>query len=89
MLLLTSAAYASCIAATAAELRTRADVIFDGRALDGPTATGVQRFRVIRYVKGHGPGIVRVSTGNVRRADGTGDVTVVSIVVRRGERWRI
>jgi hypothetical protein len=30
-----------------------------------------------------------VNTGNVRRSDGSGSVTSVSIVVRRGERWRI
>ena len=85
-----SAAFASCIYATAAEHRARADVIFDGVALEGPTATGVQRFRVTRYLKGRGPTIVRVNTGNVRRSDGTtGSVTSVSIVVKRGERWRI
>lgn len=84
-----AAAYASCVPMTAAQQRARADVIFDGAALSGPTSTGIQRFRVARYVKGRGPGIVRVDTGNVRRADGTGSVTSVSIVVRLGERWRI
>jgi hypothetical protein len=84
-----SVAFASCIYATAAEHRARADVIFDGVALEGPTATGVQRFRVTRYLKGRGPTIVRVNTGNVKRSDGTGSVTSVSIVVKRGERWRI
>lgn len=82
-------AAASCIRTTPAEQRARADVIFDGVALDRPTATGVQRFRVTRYFKGRGPGVVRVNTGNVRRADGTGLTTSVSLVVRRGERWRI
>lgn len=75
--------------ASPAELKARADVIFDGRALEGPTATGVQRFRVGRYLKGSGPAIVRVQTGNVRRADGSGSTTSISILVRRGERWRI
>ncbi len=64
-------------------------MIFDGVALEGPTATGIQRFRVIRYLKGRGPQVVRVNTGNIRRADGTGTVTSVSIIVKRGERWRI
>ena len=32
----------------------------------------VQRFRVSRYLKGRGPLVVRVMTGNVRRTDGTG-----------------
>jgi hypothetical protein len=74
---------------TPAQQRARADVVFEGVALENATATGVQRFRVSRYLKGRGPRIVRVSTGNIRRADGTGSVTSVSIVVRRGERWRI
>lgn len=82
-------AYASCVPTTAAQQRARADVIFDGVALSGPTSTGIQRFRVTRYLKGRGPDVVRVNTGNVRRADGTGTVTSVSLVVRRGERWRI
>jgi hypothetical protein len=86
---LASTAYASCIALTPAQQRVRADVIFDGVALENATATGIQRFRVSRYLKGSGPRIVRVSTGNIRRADGSGSITSVSIVVRRGERWRI
>ena len=88
-LLLAATARASCVPVTAAEQRARADVIFDGLALEGPTATGIQRFRVIRYLKGRGPGIVRVNTGTIRRADGSGSTTSVSLVVKRGERWRI
>jgi hypothetical protein len=84
-----AAASASCIPMSPAEKRARAQVVFDGVALEGPTATGIQRFRVARYLKGRGPQVVRVDTGNVRRADGTGTVTSVSIVVARGERWRI
>src|SRR5918992_6332889 len=80
---------ASCIRMTSAEQRARADVIFDGVALEGATATGVQRFRVIRYLKGRRPTVVRVNTGNVRRADGSGSVTSVSVVALRGQRWRI
>jgi hypothetical protein len=86
---LASAAHASCIRSTPAQQRARADVIFNGIALENPTPTGIQRFRVSRYLKGRGPLIVRVSTGNMRRADGTGSVTSVSIVVHRGERWQI
>lgn len=84
-----SAARASCIQTTPAQQRAAADVIFDGVALEGPTATGVQRFRVLRYRKGHGPTVVRVQTGTIRRADGTGSTTSVALFVRRGERWRI
>lgn len=86
---LASAASASCIRSTPAQQRARADVIFTGVALENPTPTGVQRLRVSRYLKGRGPRIVRVSTGNIQQADGTGSVMSVSIVVRRGERWRI
>ena len=68
---LASAASASCIRTTVAEQRARADVIFDGRALDGPTATGIQRFRVSGYIKGRGPAIVRVQTGTTRSPDVT------------------
>jgi hypothetical protein len=84
--ILAAAAGASCVAMSPAEQRARADIIFDGVALEGPTATGVQRFRVIRYRKGRGPQIVRVQTGNVRRPDGTGSVTSVSVIAARGER---
>jgi hypothetical protein len=82
-------AEASCIAMSPAEQRARADVIFDGVALEGPTAIGVQRFRVVRYLKGRGPAVVRVNTGHIRRADGSGSVSSVSIVASRGQRWRI
>jgi hypothetical protein len=88
-LVLTGSAYGSCIPLTPAEQRARATVVFDGIAIDNPTPTGIQRFRVTRYLKGRGPRIVRVDTGYIRRADGTGSVTSVSIIVRRGERWRI
>ena len=86
---LAGTARASCIKMTAAEQRAGADVIFDGVALEGPTATGVQRFRVTRYLKGRGPGVVRVQTGTTRRADGSGTTTSISLVVKRGQRWRI
>ena len=88
-LLATAAAEASCIRSTPAEQRARATVIFDGVALEGATGTGIQRFRVLRYLKGRGPAIVRVATGNVRRADGTGSVTSVSVIASRGQKWRI
>ena len=74
---------------TPAQQRARAAVIFDGLALEGPTATGIQRFRVSRYLKGRGPRIVRVNTGHIRRADGTGTITSVSLFVKRNDRWRI
>ena len=88
-LVLAATAHASCVPTTAREQRARADVIFDGVALEGPTETGVQRFRVTRYLKGYGPGIVRVNTGTIARADGSGSTSSVSLFVKRGERWRI
>ena len=80
---------ASCIYQTPAQQRARAEVIFDGVALDSPTATGVQRFKVTRWLKSRGPVIVRVQTGHKVLPDGTGSTTSVSIVVRKGQRWRI
>jgi hypothetical protein len=88
-LVLAQEAAASCIHMTAARQRARAHVIFVGVALDGPTATGIERFRVTRYLKGKGPRIVRLSTGRKRYPDGSGVVTSVSIDARRGETWRI
>jgi len=88
-LVLAQSAPASCILMTPAQQRVRAHIIFTGVALDGPTATGIERFRVIRYVKGQGPGIVRLSTGRKRFAGGGGVVTSVSIDARKGETWRI
>jgi hypothetical protein len=82
-------AYASCIPMTAAQQRARAPVIFDGVALDGPNATGIQRFRTTRYLKGSGPSVVRVQTGYKLGPNGAGSITSVSLVVKRGERWRI
>ncbi len=84
-----SAAPSSCIPATPQERTARADVIFEGVALQGPTATGVQRFRVKRYLKSSGPRIVRVQTGHRVLPGGGGSTTSVSITVLAGETWRI
>lgn len=88
-LVLAPAAAASCVPITAAQQRARAHIIFNGVALDGPTATGIERFRVIRYLKGKGPKIVRISTGRKRYPGGGGVTTSVSIDARRGQTWRI
>lgn len=74
---------------TAAQQRARADVIFDGIALTGPTPPGIERFRVIRFRKGSGPVIMRVRTGRKRFPDGSGVTTSVSITAARGQKWRI
>jgi hypothetical protein len=86
--ILASTAYASCIPMTPAQQRAQADIVFDGVALEGPTPTGIQRFRVTKYLKGSGPQTVRVQTGNKMGASGT-TITSVSLVVSRGEKWRI
>lgn len=80
---------ASCIPLTVKQQERRADVIFVGVAREGPTATGIQRFRVVRYVKGAGPETAAVATGVVARADGSGSTTSVSVNVNAGERWQI
>ncbi len=88
-LVLAPSAAASCVPMTAAQQRARAHIIFNGVALDGPTATGIERFRVIRYLRGRGPKIVRLSTGRKRYPGGGGVTTSVSIDARRGQTWRI
>ena len=84
-----SAAHASCIRMTPAQQRAASSFVFDGTALDGPTATGIQRFRVTRYLKGAGPTVVRVRTGFKKGPNGTASDTSVSIHVARGQKWRI
>jgi hypothetical protein len=44
-------AFAACAPTSASQRWELATVIVDARALDGPTPTGVQRFRVFRYLK--------------------------------------
>jgi hypothetical protein len=88
-LLLAPSAAASCVPMTASQQHARAQIIFNGMALDGPTATGIERFRVIRYLKGKGPKVVRLSTGRKRYPGGGGVTTSVSIDAERGQTWRI
>jgi hypothetical protein len=83
------AAFASCIPMTPAQQRAASSVVFDGTALDGPTATGIQRFRVTRYLKGAGPTVVSVETGFKKGPNGVASDTSVSIHVARGQKWRI
>lgn len=88
-LALASSAAASCIQMTPTQQRARADVIFDGVALDGPTARGIERFRVVRYRKGSGPRVIGVRTGRKLFPNGSGQTTSVSIDAARGQTWRI
>jgi hypothetical protein len=89
-LALPATSYASCIGPlTDKQYERRADVIFVGVALEGPTSTGIQRFAVDWYLKGTGPETAAVSTGVEARSDGTGMTTSVSVDVSEGEQWRI
>lgn len=74
----------SCLQTTERQLEKQADVIFEGVALEGPTSSGVQRFRVVRYLKGGGSGAEAVATGatpNLYISEG--------IRPAKGELWRI
>ena len=84
-----TAASTACAPAGDTAQRARAGVIFVGVAVDGPTETGIQRFRVQRYVKGSGPALVRVATGTIRHHGGEVAMPGVSLRVEKGERWRI
>jgi hypothetical protein len=84
-----SSARGACAPSTPMERWKRADVIIDARALEGPTASGVQRFRVVRYLKGRGPTAIRAATGVAHRPDGSGVASGEGLLVRSGERWRI
>jgi hypothetical protein len=92
-LLVHAPAYAVCAAATEAQQRAQADVVFDGRALPGPGVGGrlstPARFEVRAYLEGDGPGVVEVVTAS--RDEGGGVVSHIStgIAPRAGETWRI
>jgi hypothetical protein len=88
--ILAPAAYALCEPSTEQQRIERADVIFEGTALDGATETGIQRFHAARYLKGNGPEIVNVWTGWVTvRSDGMWGVTSLTLQVTQGSEWRI
>jgi len=82
-------AHAACAPLSAGDRWNLTAVVVDARALEGPTATGVQRFRVLRYLKGGGPVVIRVATGVARYPDGSWVASGKGLLVRRGERWRI
>ena len=82
-----------CFVQTEKQQRARADVVFGGTFLRGPTTQGrllsPARFRVVRYLKGRGPRQVRVQTA-VRKLHGNVyEWTSEAIEPRAGERWRI
>jgi hypothetical protein len=81
---------ASCVGLSSAAQFAAARLVFVGRMLPGPaTRFGVlrspARIRVDRYLKGHGPRIVKVDTAV------TDATTIVEdgISPRAGQRWKI
>jgi hypothetical protein len=89
----TTAVAASCAGLSPAQQFATARRVFVGVMLPGPTArAGVlsspARMRVERYLKGHGPQIVRVDTALTIESDSTG-LAEDGIEPRAGERWKI
>jgi hypothetical protein len=86
-------AFADCAPATDTELLDRAEVVFEGQALEGPTSDGTllspARFLVSDYLKGDGPEIVGVTTAVTRDRSGTYAWISVGIEPSPGEVWRI
>jgi hypothetical protein len=82
-------ASACCIWTPEADRIAGADVIFEGVALEGATETGIQRFRVTRYLKGAGPEIINVNTYHRSNGSFIFATTSVSIHADAGSEWRI
>ena len=86
----------SCAALSRAQQMKAASVVFDGTMLSGQTVrvgstsalTSPARIRVYRYLKGHGPTIVKIQTAVARRATGVA-VGEDGVLATAGERWRI
>jgi hypothetical protein len=84
---------ASCAGLSAKQQLAIARLVFVGRARPGPTAhvdgrdvvISPARFRVLRYIKGHGPANVRVDTA----VPSNGVVAEDGIEPQTGESWRI
>jgi hypothetical protein len=92
----THAGAASCVGLTARQQYRSARLVFDGSMLAGATVV-VGRHRVLssparvavtRYLKGHGPRIVRVQTAVTAASNGVTENSE-GITPRVGERWRI
>jgi hypothetical protein len=87
---------ASCAGLTAAQQLRNAKLVMVGRMLRGRTVPDGERqvlasparMRVLRYVKGHGPRVVRVVTA-VTPKDGGVVMAEDGIEPRAGELWRI
>ena len=92
----TRAVAASCAALSSRAAFARARVVLEGTMLSGPTAgstppgvlSSPARVRVTRYLKGHGPSLVRVKTAMTRTSSGV-VVDAEGIEPVAGQRWRI
>ncbi|MGN6871027.1 MAG: hypothetical protein ACTHMY_21755 [Solirubrobacteraceae bacterium] len=89
----TTGVAASCAALSPGEQFDMARTVFVGVMLPGPaTQAGVlaspARMRVERYLKGHGPRVVRVNTAVTIESDATG-IEEDGIEPRAGQRWKI
>jgi hypothetical protein len=84
-------ASACCIWTPGADRIAGADVIFEGVALEGATEPGIQRFRVMRYLKSTGPETVSVKTGYVLLKGTTWAYASTTVAIRpdAGSEWRI
>lgn len=80
---------ASCVYISPEQQFATADVIFDGVALEGATATGIQRFRVLAYIKSSGPDVARIRTGTRLLPGGLMSTTSVAVDAQAGDTWRI
>lgn len=78
----------SCVRNPAAAMR-RAPTVFLALALAGPSRNGAlvspARMQVLRWIRGHGPRVVQVTTG----MSAGGRIAEDQIVPHHGERWRI
>jgi hypothetical protein len=85
---------ASCVGRTPGQQFKAARIVFVGVTLSGPSASATgellspAKVRVVRYLKGHGPGTVRVETAIQRSGDGYVENSD-GINPRAGQRWRI
>jgi len=87
---------ASCAAQTPAQDRARAQLIFDAIALPGRSAgrsgalLSPARLRVLRYLKGHGPRVVKVQTA-ITAGSHAGEYSYVEdhLQPHAGQRWLI
>jgi hypothetical protein len=88
-----ASASARCLASSERQKFERAEVVFVAIAMPGPNARRGQllspaRFRVVRYLKGRGPNVVRVQTGLSRRGRVLTHISE-GIDPRAGEVWKI